>query len=268
MMPRRVARHLAVWGYDPAHPTYGDNFLSRRVERAKGENERNFAFGSLCAVPHSANRDLYQDYNDVVGWLVAQNLTHYEPGGVWLPLSTRTFASPGLILAEDDYTRDASPRLWRAYLLAGRDGYFEHGRQVGWTFREYMIYPFAPMVAWIQQFTSLLQEAKTKQSSDSEYSIVLNLPELERAVLVSLGDGWREPFEWSNDRERTPIETRVQLHLTLGERTPQEVGRWFAERVDNIFGFNEALPRCYNHPASRGTVGPPGTLPTNRFSYR
>lgn len=267
MISYRIARHLATWGYELGSPEFGKNFLSGRVERARDEDEEFFAFGSLCAVPVRPRGDVYEDFSAFAGWLQPQNLIHYDPGGVWLPVSTRTFVSAGLILAEDDYNLNVHPRLWQQYILAGRDGYFEFGRRVGRRFREYTIYPFAPMTAWIQQFTSLLQEARAKQALETEYVVVLNLPHLRKAALVGLGDGWPDYFRWPGDPVPTPIESAVQLDLVIGEKTPQEVGRWFAERIDNVFGFNEQWPRCYNHPNTKGSNGPPGALPTNRLSY-
>ena len=155
-----------------------------------------------------------------------------------------------------------------AFLPPGRaDGYFEYGRKAGRRYQDHWIYPFAPLVTWIQQFAALVREAKTKHAIASDYSIILNLPVLQGAVLVSLGDGWPDPFRWPGDSFPTPIERSVQLHMALADASPKQVGRWFAERVDNVFGVNEVWPRSYNHPNSKGTVGPPGELPTNRLSY-
>ena len=269
MIPRRVARHLASWGYDPASPQFGTNYLSAKVERTRrAEEGDHFAFVSLCAVPHSTTSDIYSDFSEIVTWLQPQSLIRYDPGGIWLPLSSRTFASQGLILCEDDRSTDVWPYRWSSYLMAGRDSYFEYGRRAGWKYKDHWVYPFAPMIAWIQQFTALVQEARTKQSTAANYSIVLNLPQLQGSALISLGDGWAEPFQWTGDPFPTPIEASVQLHIVLADASPREVGRWFAERVDNVFGVNETWPRCYNHPSSKGTVGAPGDLPTNRLSYR
>ena len=173
--------------------------------------------------------------------------------------------------------RALSSDMNRAYLLARRDGYFEYGRRAGHLNREQtnnyigenIVYPFVPMVAWIQRFAALVNDARSRQTSSLNYSLVLNIPRLEGAVLGSLGDRWREPFDgWHVSRPPTAIERSVQLQLELGdEPDPKSIGRWFAERIDNVFGVNEVCPRCYNHPKSDGRLGPPGDLPGNGIDY-
>lgn len=154
-----------------------------------------YAIASLCAVPHSTADDIYKDFNEFVTWLQPQDLIRYDPGGVWLPLSSRGFSSQGLILFEN--SAGSQRGGWSSYLFAGRDGYFEYGRQAGWNYQDHWCYPFAPMIAWIQRFAALVQEAKAKQATELPYSLTLNLSQREGAELTYLGQGWEDRFRRS-----------------------------------------------------------------------
>lgn len=64
VLPRRVGRYLAEWGYSPhPGPEFGVNFLSKRVPTSierEGETLQAYGFASLCAVPHAADNELYK----------------------------------------------------------------------------------------------------------------------------------------------------------------------------------------------------------------
>ena len=279
---RRVARFLADSGYDPkVGAEFAVNYLCRRVSLSRRmgyeETKDAYAFASICAVPHRQTDDTYSDFSSVLKWLQPQSLIEYDPPGSWLPLSSKRLVSTGVVLVDDDISTDTRAKPWSAYLLARRDGYFEYGRRAGHLNREQtnnyisenIVYQFGPMVAWIQRFAALVNDARSRQTSSLNYSLVLNIPRLEGAVLGSLGAGWREPFDRPYaSRPLTAIERSVQLQLELGdEPDPRSIGRWSAERIDNVFGVNEVYPRCYNHPTSDGRLGPPGDLPGNGIDY-
>ena len=278
MIPRRVAHYLDEWGYSfRTSPEFRGNFLSKRVPNGSergGDSQPAFAFASLCAVPHSGGDAAYPNFSALVEWLQPEtHVTSAVPSGLWLPRDVRTFTGAGRVLANHYYsgtsTEEGSWRPWQYYLLAARDGYFESGRQAGQFYRDRMCYPFSPLVAWLQRFVGLVQQARELQTEKPVYSLVMNLPFLNKAVLMSFGRGWVSPFDWRSDKPLPCLQDAAQLHYVMdsNQSDPKVVSRWFAERVDNIFGAHGELPRCYNRPGTDDQLGPPGELPSNGIEY-
>ena len=271
MLPKDVARYLEGWGYHPlAREDFGRSFLPNRIALAKdrGDSEREpkCTFASLCAVPRGRPIERVEDLLRLASW-VEPALRQYQPPGQWLPAQNgKRFTSQGILLTEETYHPQVTPRQWRAYLLVARDGYIEHGQQAGFPLKGSLYYQFAPLVAWVQRFGAFVAELAGQLVPGPDYWVVLNMKNTEYASLCGLGDGWREPFDGPEGSHFQCLESHLQISCSLeAEKGPLNLARWFAERIANAFGEGE--PRCFNHPAHPSSQKP-GELPAGKIEFR
>ena len=271
-LPRDVARYLEGWSYHPVHrDDFGQNFLSIRLgkSRDRGNRESDGAtmLAALCAVPRGRPEERVESLRALSDWLSPERRI-YEPKGIWIPFRNGlSYTSQGILFLEEDWEGQSDPRPWGRYMLVARDGYVEYARKAGFPLNGKPYYLFAPLVAWVQRFVAFVVDLRAQLTGEPEYLIVLSMWPTEHAGLCAFGDRWLEPWEASGLPSRYQcLERRVQMSRPLVlEDTPQQWGRWFAERVANAFG--EAEARCFNHPDSAGAQGAPGELPTNGLEF-
>lgn len=269
LIPRDVARYLASRGFDPAGDEFASNALARRIcwsYRGDGDAASKVLTSAfISAVPRLPLRERFGSLQAASTWLEQPRV--YTPPGLWVPREITLFTADGVVRADRGYRGENEERIWDRYLYIARDGYLEAGQNAGFLLRGQAYFQFAPIIAWIERFWSLIG-AIGEIVEPPDYHVVVSIPEAEGTQLTTFGDGWLSPsdpeFRYRVDVPPACIDPRIQIGRAF-EGEPGGAGTWFAERIANAFGFAE--PRCFNHENCRGQNGPPGSLPTNHINF-
>jgi len=273
-LPRDVQRCLTEYRYHPIDdPEFGTNFLARRISLTPEHGAPDAAavrtLATICAVPRGSYTERVDSLQTLARWLETPRV--YTPPGRFVPTDISLFNSNGVVRAELDHLVKEGERVWQSYVFVGRDGYMEAGQNGGFRWKGRTYFQYVPMVAWIERYWGLLAEMSKVLQDVPRYHVALNIAGCSGAELATFGDHWLDPasddYRFHNDRVPSCIEDVVQISRPYdASMSVDDIGRWFAERIANAFGFGEA--RCFNHENTQGRCGPAGTLPTNRLEFR